>query len=560
MIVLTDDWLKQDAARAVPGAYWSTERKAWVLDQPTPRAAAVALALFPNLHNTHPELVDIRAELVQDVRPVDHATPYDRDLMPWRVMVSLGEREWNLFKYQERDLGYVDDVLRVHKGAYIGWERGMGKTLAAACLFDSLDVNAGLVIAPNTAKESVWAAELEWMTPWLEVVVLPNDKAKRERALEYVRLMYRGSGRPFVLVVHYEALAVIAGKTTTKRGTTGLGDGWKKLGITWDLMVADEGHRFKNPKTQMTRAAKKIPAERRLLMSGSIISNHLEEMYGPLSILFPDRYKSKWRDWNDRYLDYVESGYSRVCVGVKPERVDDLRAELGVFMVYRRKEDELDLPEKTEQQVHVDLSPAQRKAYDQLVDECLTQLADGTVIKADAGAPMLVKLRQVATGLDALSSEVVDSTKLDLAVEMILDAEDDAFVVFSWYKAVARALVERLEAKGVKAFVVDGDVGHAERATRIKAFQQGERRVFIGTISTLGESVNLQRANNAIFLDRSWSPGDNTQAADRIYRQGQTKKVTITHLIARDTVDELAVMPSLSNKEFLRDLILGGTT
>lgn len=82
--------------------------------------------------------------------------------------------------------------------------------------------------------------------------------------------------------------------------------------------------------------------------------------------------------------------------------------------------------------------------------------------------------------------------------------------------------------------------------------------MFIGTISTLGESVTLHRANNAIFLDRSWNPAANQQAEDRIYRIGQERPVTITHIVAKDTVDEENVLPALADKQALRRMILGG--
>jgi SNF2 family DNA or RNA helicase len=74
----------------------------------------------------------------------------------------------------------------------------------------------------------------------------------------------------------------------------------------------------------------------------------------------------------------------------------------------------------------------------------------------------------------------------------------------------------------------------------------------------MGESVNLQSASNAVFLDRSWNPATNAQAADRIYRIGQTKPVTITHIVARGTVDEERVLPAIANKEALRKIVLGG--
>jgi len=557
MIRLTDDWHKQAMARAVPGSYWNREAAAWTVDEITPRAAAVALKLFPHVGVEHPEVVALRDELLADVRPFDNATKYGRPLDPPRVNDELYHMGWALHDFQALDLGYVKDVLYEHGGAYIGWERGLGKTLATCCLIDALDATATMVVCPNTAKRPVWVAELERFCPWVEVYVMGNGKRQREYTLTAIKLRQQ-LGLPFVLVTHYEALAIVAGKGKTPSGKTSIGDGWKKLGITWDLVAADEAHRLANPKAQMSKAIKKVPATARLALSGSIIQNHLEELFSPLQWLFPHAYKSAWRDWNDRYLDYVENGYDKTCVGVKPERVEDLRKELGVFMVYRRKDDELDLPERTDQTLYVDLSPSQRKAYDELKDECITVLEDGTKLKAGEGVAMITKLRQVASGLDLVSSDVPDSTKLDLTLEMILDAEDDDFVVFSWYKAAVYALRDRLAVKGIEAFVVTGDVKQAHRDEAIARFQAGEGRVFIGTLATLGESVNLQRANNVIMLDRSWNPALNQQAEDRVYRQGQKRTTTITHIIAKDTVDELNVLPTLASKEALRGAILGG--
>lgn len=546
-LTLTTEYVKSPQARAVPGAYFSQEHHGWVLDDPTPRAAAVALRMFPALSLEHPELLELRASLGQEVRPFDNATPFDSPIAAPRVRSRLWIESHDLYEFQALDAGYLAAVIQQHGGAYLGWERGLGKTIGTAAMIDELDCQRTLVVCPNTAKLSVWEPELRRLCPWLEVVVLRNTKTQREKDLGYVQQLIE-LGMAFVFVVHYEALAIIGGDT---------GKGWSKL-PTWDLVVADEVHRIANPKTKMAKALKKIPALYKLGLSGSIIQNHAEELYSPLNWLFPKSYKSKWRDWNDRFLDYVDSGYARVCVGIKIEKLEEMRKELGVFMTYRRKEDELDLPERTEETRYVELSSAQSKAYRELQETCLTVLEDGSVVKAADGLVLLTRLRQVATGLDLVSGGVADSTKQDLAVELIQDNADDAFVVFSWYKAAAYSLGERLTGLGIQNYVVTGDVNHAKRAEYIKEFQAGSGRVFIGTLSTLGESVTLHRASNAIFLDRSWNPGVNTQAADRIYRIGQTKPVTITHIVAKGTVDELRVAPVIADKDALRKLILGG--
>jgi SNF2 family DNA or RNA helicase len=548
LITLTDDYVKATQARAVPGAWYDRDEKAWVLRDPTPRAAAVALRLFPELGERHPELPELRAQLIQDLRPINNAEAYGQAVMAPAVRESLQSRGHEFYRFQEIDLGYGAAVLKTHGAFYLGWERGLGKTLGAAALIDDPTITQVLVVAPNTAKRAVWEPELHVLCPWLEVVVLRNTKSQREKDLGYVKQLIK-AGHPFALIVHYEALNII---TNMRSG----GRGWQQFG-GWDMVIADEVHRIANPKTQMARALKKIPARYKLALSGTIIANHAEELFSPLNWMFPKQYASKWRDWNDRFLDYIDSGYSRVCVGVKIEMLEAMREELGVFMCYRRKEDELDLPERTEQTLYVDLAPLQRKAYDELKNEYFTRLADDTGVLASDGLVLLTRLRQIATGLDLLGN-VTDSTKRDLCLELITDNPDEAFVVFTWYKAAGYSLAVKLNQLGIGNYLITGDTPHDERAQFIQEFQAGSGRVLIGTLSTLGESLTLHRASNAIFLDRSWNPGTNAQAADRIYRIGQQNAVTITHIIAKDTVDELQVQPVINDKAALRRLILGG--
>ncbi len=542
MILITNDYRKRQMARAVPGSRWEPTVKHWVVDEPTPRAAVVLLSLFPELRDQHPELVALRDELLEDARPFDNATGYGKEIDAARVTEAISDRGWHWYHYQRTDLGYLADVMKMHGSAYIGWERGMGKTLAACALADELGVKRLLVVCPNTAKEAVWAPEIEALLG-VEPLIMPNGSPeKRKKVLAKVKAAKR-----CVLITHYESLNLVCNERKDKKG-------WDRYG-EWDMVVADEAHRLANPSTLMNRGIRRIPTKYKLALSGSIIQNHPEEIFGVLTWLFPTQYSRKWADWNDRYLDYVKSGYGKVLIGPKPKRIEAMRKELGVFTVYRRKRDELDLPDKTEQTLYVDLSPAQRKAYDSLRDEYVATLDSGENVVAIQPVVMLTRLRQVASGLGLVSGEVTDSSKLDLAVELLQDDPDEAYVVFTWFKAAANELAERL---GGDAFVVTGDTKARDRAVAIKAFQEGAGRVFIGTISTLGESVNLHRAANAIRLDRSWNPAANEQAEDRIYRIGQDRPVTITDIVARNTVDDMRVMPKLADKNALRRAILGG--
>jgi hypothetical protein len=262
-VVLTKEWHKGTMARAVPGARWDGATKAWVLDYAEARSAAIALKLFPDLGYRHPELNAMRDELAADVRPFDFAsTWYEQHgsrLGCDRVRKVVKAKGWDLHEYQEVDLAYGNAVLNERGAFYMGWERGLGKTLGTCCLLDARGWESALIVAPNTAKESVWGEALREFCPWLELIVLGNTKAARSRALNQVERCFENA-KPFALVVHYEALALIAGKEKVERSDgktkTVLGNGWSRLGA-FDVMVTDEDHRLANPQAQMFKGARK---------------------------------------------------------------------------------------------------------------------------------------------------------------------------------------------------------------------------------------------------------------------------------------------------------------
>lgn len=544
-VILSPEYVKKGLALAVPGAYWE-KGVGWVVDDPGPKASAYAIALFPETLMAHPELGDARDKLYGDARPDDFATAYNQRLS-WAALQGISP-----FDYQAIDTGYISAQLKQLGGGFLGWDRGLGKTAAAMAIASELPVKRVLVVCGNTMKQTVWGDEIERLWPDANVRVIPNEKVKREAFLDELQQSARAPRTETeVVIVHYEAVALIA-------GDKGRGKGWDKLGL-WDLLVFDESHRLANTKTQLHRATKKARAKAKLclLLTGTAIMNHGDDLFGQLNIAFPNTYKAKWKSWNDRYLEYVRTDYGLVCVGFKPETLPQMRKELGVFMVYRTKAKVLDLPPRIEETRFIELSKKQRKAYDELRDQFWTQLDNGEELAAANPLAQLNLLRRVATGLSATEARVDDSTKLDFTVELIEDNEAEAYVVFSWYKAPLYALAERLKKKGVGYHIITGDTKQEDRPAAVEAFQGGSGRVFLGTLSTLGESVNLQRASSAVFLDRSWNPSVNAQAADRIYRIGQDRPVTVTHLVARNTVDELRVQPVLASKDALRRAVFG---
>jgi SNF2 family DNA or RNA helicase len=550
--VITKDFIEGKKARAIPGATFDPESRAWVFaPERNVEATRMALHLFPELRNTlKPEWVQAAdfGAADDDVRPFDAATPWAAGRPAAELLPMLPDDILEkLYPYQAVDVGYAVARMRVDGGAYLGWDRGLGKTLGAIAVALAIPSLRTVIVTPNSSKETVWRPEIEkWAGDRLgQVLNLGGTKPKRDKAIA----SWAMDGG--VLLVHYEALRLVE---------------WKKL-PKCDLVICDEAHRLAKGQAgskapQFFKSLRSIKSDYRLALSGSIIVNGPEDFFGANHWLFPDNYKSKWRDWNDKYIRYIEGHFGRTAVGIIPDKLEPLKHELAQFMVVRRKEDELPgLPDRLTQTIRVDLSVAQRRVYDDLAEQFFAELDNGEVLLAPNVVTQLVRLRQVACGLDLLGDEFTDSAKLDVAEQLVVDNLPRKTVVFCWHRATVRALTARLESKGVQTVAIDGDVPMAERARRVSAFQDSEDgpKAIVATIKTLGESVTLHRASDLVFVESSWTPADMEQAADRVYRIGQKHRVTITHLVARNTIDETRILPRVADKAAMRRLVLGGS-
>ena len=557
-ILITADIKQHHRARTIATAYIKPRTREYWLD---PRAdlheTRKALALFPAIREQIPE------DVMRDLNSIFHlklpniAPEWAGDRTAQELLPNVpAELRGLLYPYQLVDSAFAAARLAMDGGCYLGWDRGLGKTLAAITVAKQLQADRIIIVTPNSSKDAVWRPEIEkWDVDhqWSgRVFNLQGGKVARERAMK-TWLDFGG-----ILLVHYEGLRLI--NAQGDKTVNGFGE--------VDLIVCDEAHRLSNGHSgrgkskapMFYRCLKKIPATARLAMSGSIIVNSPEDIFGSAHWILPTRYRSKWNDWNGRFLEYTDAhGQPKTLIGVRLDAIDDLRHELSTWMLVRTKEEELPgLPEKVQQTVFVELTKAQRKVYNDLAESFIAELPDGEMIVAPNVLSQLTKLRQVATGLDLLGEDFTDSSKIDMCLDMV-EATPGKTVVFTWHRATVAAISDRLTKAKIKHVTIDGNVTNTKRGARVEQFQNDpDTRVIVATIKTLSESVTLHAAADLIFVESSWTPADMEQAADRIYRIGQKRHVTITHILAMDTVDEHRVLPRLKTKEDLRRAVLGG--
>ena len=542
VITVTQDPMKRRIAVTIPGCHWDADERAYKIDTEAASPAAMAMVRkhFPESALPEP------ARPTGALRPLDLATKWaaGRDAAGLLPNMPKDMRD-RLYRYQQVDLGYLVARMRQDGGAYCGWSRGLGKTFGAIAAAIELDAKKVVIVGPNSSKESVWRPEIaKWAGDRWTVFNVRGTAKQRERTLEAF-----AKSKNAILLCHYEGLRLVK---------------WEKHKDI-DLVVCDEAHRLAKGSSSgkapmFYKALKKVKAGYRLALSGSIVINSPEDLFGALHWLVPDRYASKWRDWNNRFLHYTQGPWGAEFMGIKKGMLEPMQEELGGLLVVRRKEDELpDLPPRIDQTIEVELSKEQRRVYDELSERFIADLPDGDQIMAPTVLSQLTKLRQIATGLDLLGKDMSDSTKIDLAEEMVKDNLPNKTVVFAWHRATVRALEARLNKSGIECRAITGDTKERDRATYVREFQENDDvKVIVATIKTLGEAVTLHAASDLIFIESSWTPTDMEQAADRVYRIGQKSHVSITNIVAKDTVDVHRVLPIVKSKDEMRRLVLGG--
>ena len=354
----------------------------------------------------------------------------------------------------------------------------------------------------------------------------------------------------------------------------------------FDYAVLDEAQAIKNPGSQAAKAARLLPADHRLALTGTPIENHLGDLWSLFEFLNTGMLGS-----GGRFDDLVKSAGSgrkpatasanpslEVEEDDGPDSLELLSKALRPFILRRTKKQVLhDLPPKTEQTIHCEMAPEQRKIYNSLRDYYRQQLLQGAAAsdKALTGGQQsfqvleaLLRLRQAAchpaliakADLSTAAADGADSApsaKLDELVDRLTEIiqEGGKSLVFSQFTSMLALVKERLDKLGIAYCYLDGKT--RDRKAEVEKFQTDESiPVFLISLKAGGTGLNLTAAEYVFLLDPWWNPAVERQAIDRTHRIGQTNPVFAYRLICEDTVEE-RVLELQQQKRELADAVIG---
>ncbi|GAK63171.1 SNF2 family DNA-dependent ATPase [Moesziomyces antarcticus] len=137
--------------------------------------------------------------------------------------------------------------------------------------------------------------------------------------------------------------------------------------------------------------------------------------------------------------------------------------------------------------------------------------------------------------------EWMDSGKIQALQRLIpeIQAQGDRILIFSQFTMVLDILCVCLEHMGIKYVGFTGSTQVEDRQVLVDQFTNDPSiTVFLLSTKAGGLGINLIAANWVILFDQDFNPHNDKQAADRSYRMGQTKPVTVVKLLSRGTIDE----------------------
>lgn len=442
--------------------------------------------------------------------------------------------------YQQVGFSWLTFLNEFQWGGLLADDMGLGKTLQIITVLEYFyqqhsTGKSALVVVPNSLLFN-WENEYKKFAPYRKIEI------------------YHGKHRE-AFIFEEEGTVVL-----TTYGTM-LTDAAYLTSLDFSYLIMDESQAVKNRNSKRFEVLSMVKADYRVAMTGTPVENGIQDIYAQMSLVNPGFF-GDYRNFNKAYKGVKE-------VDMVQETTSSLQKMIQPFILRRtKKQVALDLPEKTETILYMDMLPEQRKIYDKVrkifkgeIENNLNS-ADSTKSKFLA-IEALQKLRQLCNSPILMKDGGFghESIKLDF-IDEIMDevAPNHKILLFSAYTSMLKLVAQRIENKGIAYAYLDGKTNQDQRQNAVERFQnEDECRVFLISLKAGGTGLNLTAADYVYILDPWWNPAAEAQAIDRCYRIGQEKHVMAYKIVCRDSVEEHILALQESKKRISEGLILDET-
>lgn len=354
--------------------------------------------------------------------------------------------------------------------------------------------------------------------------------------------------------------------------------------------VLDEGHVIKNKNAKVAQAVAKLRASHRLILSGTPIQNNVEELYSLMDFLMPgylgtpQSFKKNFENLIGRMfspdakesdtikgqealqllhtqvLPFIMRRLRNAVLEELPPRViyDEVfqmtEVQLNIFNQLKQRSEALPYfdnkngtdnsdPFADHSQIEIDehVFTKMRKERDLCIHPCLVDPSVPRTIENSGKMKELKKILLTQLGLGGGNDQMRNRALLFAQSSKTLNI-------------VKEIVLDNLE--GVTYDFFDGRVSEKDRPLVLDRFNREDGPdLLLLTTQIGGLGLNLQVANNVIFLENSWNFTDDEQAMARAHRMGQKRTVTVFNLITYGTIEQRIMVVQQHKRNMVNTII-----
>ena len=440
-------------------------------------------------------------------------------------------------------------------------EMGTGKSKVlldnVAMLFDKGKIDSVLIVAPKGVYKNWYDSEIPEHLPKHinRNVVLWKALITKEQKLKCDSLFETDFTKLQIFVINVEALS-------TKKG---LDFARQFLNVKKALFAIDESTTIKNPGAKRTKNILQLSkmGKYRRILTGSPVTKSPLDLYTQCHFLDPFLLDfTSYYAFRNRYAELRTANFSgrsvQVVTGYK--NLAELAETLKSFSYRVLKDDCLDLPPKTFMKRVIQLTPEQKRVYEQMKKMALATL-NGKMVTTMNVITQLMRLQQITCGHFKADDDSIQNIKNNRITELmnVLEEVEGKAIIWAHWRHDIDTIVESIEDKYPGSVVTYyGDTTTEDRQKAIKKIQAPESKVrfLVGTPQTGGYGITLTGASTMIYYSNGYDLEKRQQSEARIDRIGQKKPMTYIDILAEDTIDE-KIVKSLRKKVNIATEIMG---
>ncbi len=411
---------------------------------------------------------------------------------PLDLLVGSGQLNFPFepFPYQLDGIAY----LFPRYACVLADEMGLGKTMQAIStmrmLLCSGELRSILLVCPKPLVSN-WIREFSVWAPEIPVSAIEGNAAKRE-------FQWRAPEFP-VKIANYELL--MRDKEIVLEG-----------GLHFDLVALDEAQRIKNSSNSTSEIVKAIPRTRSWALTGTPVENSPDDLVG--------------------IFDFLSPGY--LTAGMPLPQM----AKAASDYILRRTKDMVldDMPPKLFRDADVDLTPEQWQRYEAAETEGIVHLEElEESLTIQHVFELVLRLKQICN-FDPVTGASAKLQRLEADMEEVAASGHKAILFSQWTKTIEKMKPALARYNPLE---YHGKIPHKQREQVIDRFKNDpDANIILMSYGAGSVGLNLQFCRYVFLFDRWWNPAIEDQAINRAHRIGAAGSVTVTRMMAANTIEQ----------------------